>query len=55
MPSSPTIAMIANPIFIGGEAPCDFSLQVLAILQLLLNVNKAAKDIIAIPRVQVVP
>jgi hypothetical protein len=35
--------------------PCDYSLQVLAILELLLNYNKAAKDIIAIPRVQVVP
>lgn len=35
--------------------PCDYSLQVLAILGLLLNYNKAAKDIIAIPRVQVVP
>jgi hypothetical protein len=37
------------------EQPCDNSLQVLAILELLLNVNKAAKDIIATPRVQVVP
>jgi hypothetical protein len=34
--------------------PCDYSLQVLAILELLLNENKSAKDIIAIPRVQVV-
>jgi hypothetical protein len=34
---------------------CDYSLQVLAILELLLNENKAAKDIISIPRVQVVP
>jgi hypothetical protein len=33
---------------------CDYSLQVLAILELLLNANKSAKDIIAIPRVQVV-
>jgi hypothetical protein len=33
---------------------CDYSLQVLAILEVLLNANKAAKDIIAIPRVQVV-
>jgi hypothetical protein len=32
---------------------CDYSLQVLAILELLLNYNKAAKDIVAIPRVQV--
>jgi hypothetical protein len=37
------------------EEPCDYSLQVLAILELLLNANKAAKDIIATPRVQVVP
>jgi hypothetical protein len=37
------------------EQPCDYSLQVLAILELLLNANKAAKDIIATPRVQVVP
>jgi hypothetical protein len=35
--------------------PCDYSLQVLAILELLLNYNKSAKDIVAIPRVQVVP
>jgi len=35
--------------------PCDYSLQVLAILELLLNANKAAKDIISTPRVQVVP
>jgi hypothetical protein len=35
--------------------PCDYSLQVLAILELILNYNKAAKDIIAIPRVQIVP
>jgi hypothetical protein len=33
---------------------CDYSLQVLAILEVLLNANKAAKDIITIPRVQVV-
>jgi hypothetical protein len=37
------------------EEACDYSLQVLAILELLLNANKAAKDIIATPRVQVVP
>ncbi len=37
------------------EQPCDYSLQVLAILELLLNANNAAKDIIATPRVQVVP
>jgi hypothetical protein len=37
------------------EQHCDYSLQVLAILELLLNSNKSAKDIIAIPRVQVVP
>jgi hypothetical protein len=34
---------------------CDYSLQVLAILELVLNYNKAAKDIVAIPRVQTVP
>lgn len=34
---------------------CDYSLQVFAILELLLNANKAAKDIIATPRVQTVP
>jgi hypothetical protein len=33
---------------------CDYSLQVLAILELLLNENRQAKDIIATPRVQVV-
>jgi hypothetical protein len=37
------------------DQPCDYSLQVLAIVELLLNENKAAKDIIATPRVQVVP
>jgi hypothetical protein len=37
------------------EQPYDNSLQVLAILELLLNTNMAAKDIIATPRVQVVP
>ena len=37
------------------EQRCYNSLQVLAILELLLNANKAAKDIIATPRVQVVP
>jgi hypothetical protein len=36
------------------DKPCDFSLQVLAILELLINENKAAKDIISTPRVQVV-
>jgi hypothetical protein len=35
--------------------PCDYSLQVLAILELLLNANKAARDIPSTPRVQVVP
>lgn len=34
---------------------CDYSIQVLAILELLINENKAAKDIIATPRVQLVP
>jgi hypothetical protein len=38
-----------------AEEHCDYSLQVLAIAELLLNYNKAAKDIVAIPRVQVVP
>jgi hypothetical protein len=37
------------------DQPCDYSLQVLAILELILNYNKAAKDILAIPRVQTVP
>jgi hypothetical protein len=37
------------------EDPCDYSLQVLAILELLLNANKAANDIPSTPRVQVVP
>jgi hypothetical protein len=38
-----------------AQQPCDHSLQVLAILELLLNYNKAAKDIISTPRVQLVP
>jgi len=33
---------------------CDYSLQVLGIVELLLNENRQAKDIIATPRVQVV-
>jgi hypothetical protein len=37
-----------------GEESCDYSAQVMAILELLLNQNKAAKDIISTPRVQVV-
>jgi hypothetical protein len=37
------------------QTPCDYSIQVLAILELLINENKAAKDIIATPRVQFVP
>ena len=37
------------------QQPCDYSIQVLAILELLINENKAAKDIIATPRVQFVP
>ena len=37
------------------QQPCDYSAQVLAILELLINENKAAKDIIATPRVQFVP
>jgi hypothetical protein len=35
--------------------PCDHSVQVLAILEMLINENKQAKDIISTPRVQVVP
>jgi len=35
--------------------PCDYSVQVLAILELLINENRSAKNIIATPRVQVVP
>jgi hypothetical protein len=35
--------------------PCDYSPQIIAILELLINENKAAKDIIATPRVQFVP
>lgn len=38
-----------------SNTPCDYSLQVLAILELLINANKAAKDIPSTPRVQVVP
>jgi hypothetical protein len=34
-------------------APCDHSLEVLAILSVLLNINKAAKDIPSTPAVQV--
>jgi hypothetical protein len=34
---------------------CDYSTQVLAILEMLINENKQAKDIISTPRVQVVP
>jgi hypothetical protein len=37
------------------QQPCDYSIQVLAILELLINENKAAKDIIATPRVHFVP
>jgi hypothetical protein len=33
---------------------CDYSVEVLAILEILINENKSAKDIIATPRVQVV-
>ena len=36
------------------QDPCDHSIQVLAILEMLINENKQAKDIIATPRVQVV-
>jgi hypothetical protein len=35
--------------------PCDYSLQVLAILELLLNSNKASSDILSTARVSVVP
>ena len=37
------------------QEACDYSIQSLAILELLINENKAAKDIIATPRVQFVP
>lgn len=37
------------------QESCDYSLQVLGILELLLNANKSAKDIPSTPRVQVVP
>jgi hypothetical protein len=37
------------------QTPCDYSIQVLAILELLINENKQAKDLISTPRVQVVP
>jgi hypothetical protein len=37
------------------KEPCDYSIQALAVLELLLNENRAAKNIIATPRVQVVP
>jgi len=37
------------------QTACDYSLEVLAILELLLNANKSAKDIPSTPRVQVVP
>ncbi len=50
-----TYALSDRGCRINFEEPCDNSLQVLAILELLLNANKAAKDIIATPRVQVVP
>ena len=33
---------------------CDYSIQVLAILELLINENRLAKDIVSTPRVQVV-
>jgi hypothetical protein len=36
------------------QQPCDYSLQALAVLELLLNENRAAKNIVATPRVQVV-
>lgn len=37
-----------------GDQPCDYSLQILAIVELLINANKSASDIISTPRVQVV-
>lgn len=48
-------AVYERPCSRNFEGSCDYSLQVLAILELLLNYNKAAKDIVSIPRVQVVP
>jgi hypothetical protein len=35
------------------EQPCDYSVQVLAILEMLFNANKSAKDILYTPRVQI--
>jgi hypothetical protein len=40
---------------INRKQPCDYSVQVLAILEILINENRLAKDIIATPRVQAVP
>ncbi len=37
------------------QQACDYSIQVLAMLELLINENRSAKDIIATPRVQAVP
>lgn len=37
------------------EQICDYSLQVLAILELLINTNKSATDLIATPAVRAVP
>jgi hypothetical protein len=48
-------AIYARECMKNFNQPCDHSLEVLAILELLLNANKAAKDIPSTPRVQVVP
>lgn len=37
------------------EEHCDYSLQVMAILELLINANKSATDIVATPSVRTVP
>ena len=37
-----------------GQPLCDYSVQVLAILELLINENRAAKDIVATPSVRAV-
>ena len=46
---------ISSPIIDGQGGPlCDYSVQVLAILELLINENRAAKDIVATPSVRAV-
>jgi hypothetical protein len=48
-------ALYERPCSRNFQDACDYSLQVLAILEILLNANKAATDIPSTPRVQVVP